>query len=98
MDGPVVLAGLNPGEIPSAKQSKKTGSYNARLNYRVSGISLYGDPTQPASILIPDNEREWTYWRGDYRTHGQPQNIRFIPLHEVRDEVFTVYFPVQRSE
>jgi DUF1680 family protein len=95
MDGPVVLAGLNPGETPSAAHSKNAGSYVARPNYRISGISLQGDPAQPRSFLTPDNEREWTYWRGDYRTRGQNQDIRFIPLHEVRDEVFTVYFPMR---
>ena len=97
MDGPVVLAGLNPGEQPSAGQTKKDGSYTARPNYRISGITLRGDPTHPQSFLIADNEREWSYWRGDYRTRGQAQDIRFIPLYEVRDEVFTVYFPVQAT-
>ncbi len=47
--------------------------------------------------MTADNEREWSYWRGDYRTRGQAEDIRFIPLYEVRDEVFTVYFPVQAT-
>ena len=72
MDGPVVLAGLNPGEQPSAGQTKKDGSYTARPNYRISGITLRGDPTHPQSFLIADNEREWAYWRGDYRTRAGP--------------------------
>ena len=53
---------------------------------------LSTDPANPASFLRPDNEREWNYWRGDYRTHGQPQEMRFLPLYEVREEVYTVYF------
>jgi uncharacterized protein len=97
MDGPVVLAGLNPEAQPSAAQTKATGDKNARPNYRISGLTLRGDPTLPQSILVPDNEREWTYWRTDYRTRGQTQDIRFIPLYEVRDEVFTVYFGVHKS-
>ena len=97
MDGPVVLAGLNPGEQPTAAQTKATGDKNARPNYRISGLTLRGDPTLPQSILTPDNEREWTYWRTDYRTRGQVQDIRFIPLYEIRDEVFTVYFGVHNS-
>jgi uncharacterized protein len=97
MDGPVVLAGLNPEAQPSAAQTKATGDKNARPNYRISGLTLRGDPTLPQSILTPDNEREWTYWRTDYRTRGQRQDIRFIPLYEVRDEVFTVYFGVHNS-
>ncbi|MCB0049874.1 MAG: hypothetical protein KDE24_10065, partial [Caldilinea sp.] len=63
-------------------------------NYRISGIALTGDPAEPGTFLIPDDEREWTYWRGDYRTRGQAKDIRLIPLHEVRDEVYTVYFSV----
>lgn len=56
--------------------------------------TLVGDPTRPESLLVPDNEREWGQWQGGYRTLGQPHNIRFIPLHEVRAERYTVYFPV----
>jgi uncharacterized protein len=94
MDGPVVLAGLNPGEHTSAARAKEAGSYTARPNYRINGITLTGNPAQPGSFLVPDNEREWIFWREGYRTLGQEQTIRFIPLYEVRDEVFTVYFPV----
>ena len=96
MDGPVVLAGLNAGEPPSAARGKEAGGYTARPNYRITGVTLIGNPAQPASFLTADNEREWSYWREGFRTQGQPQNIRFIPLYEVREEVFTVYFPVKR--
>ena len=91
---PVVLAGLNPGEYPSAARGKEAGGYTARPNYRITGITLTGNPAQPEALLTPDNEREWSFWREGYRTRGQVQDIRFIPLYEVRDEVFTVYFPV----
>jgi uncharacterized protein len=90
MDGPVVLAGLNPGRQPSGK-SHRPGTH-ASDTHLISGISLKGDLSRPETVLIPDNEREWEYWRGDYRTHGQSQDFRLIPLYEVRDEVFTVYF------
>jgi len=46
------------------------------------------------SVLIPDNEREWTTWKTGYRTQSQIQNIKFIPIHEVVDQTYTVYFPV----
>jgi DUF1680 family protein len=94
MDGPVVLAGLNPGEYTSTARGKEAGSYTARPNYRINSITLAGDPAHPESLLTPDNEREWIFWREGYRTRGQAQSMRFIPLYEVRDEVFTVYFPV----
>jgi len=95
MDGPVVLAGLNPGEHIPAAGGKEAGSYTAGPNYRINGITLEGDAARPESFLTPDNEREWRFWRESYRTRGQTQNIRFIPLYEIRDEVFTVYFPVE---
>jgi DUF1680 family protein len=58
-----------------------------------------GDVTlrgEPESILVPDNEREWSNWLGGYRTVGQPRNLRFVPLHTVTDEAYTVYFQVAR--
>jgi DUF1680 family protein len=92
MDGPVVLAGLNPGVSPAPARSPKDGSHTARSNYTIDGLSLRGDPANPGVFLIPDDEREWGYWRGDYRTTGQQRNFRLIPLYEVRDEVYSVYF------
>lgn len=97
MDGPVVLAGLNPGGTLGMASEKAYGSKDARPNYRIDGIRINGDAANPASFLSPDNEREWTYWRGDYRTRCQAENFRLIPLHEVRDEAFTLYFPVSKE-
>jgi DUF1680 family protein len=95
MDGPVVLAALNPGWPVSKAQTRRDGGHVARPNYAIDSLSLKGDLSRPGSILIPDNEREWGYWRGDYRTLGQTQDLRFIPLHEVRDEVYSIYLSVE---
>jgi hypothetical protein len=46
-------------------------------------------------VLISDNEREFTRWRIGYRTRDQAENIRLIPLYEIRDERYQVYFPVR---
>jgi hypothetical protein len=96
MDGPVVLAGLNPGGdalgrtlYPQAKTHRRPH------NYIVDGPTLQGNPDQPESMLVADNEREWVFWQGSYRTINQPSNMRFVPLYDVRDEVYTVYFPVK---
>jgi DUF1680 family protein len=95
MDGPVVLAGLNPSQ-PEVNGRVKSGSEKEyRPNYAIDGLPLLGDAAHPETFLTPDNEREWSYWRGDYRTYGQPTNFRLIPLHEVRDEVYTVYFEIK---
>ncbi|NLJ26247.1 MAG: hypothetical protein GX354_12635 [Firmicutes bacterium] len=58
--------------------------------------ALYGDPDYPETILTPDNEREWIWWRPGYRTINQEQGLRFLPLYEIRDQRYTVYFPIKR--
>jgi hypothetical protein len=77
--------GFTPGH------SHRSGD-NTHEIYPISGILLRGDISHLETILVPDNEREWRYWRDDYRICGQSQDIRLIPLYEVRDEDFTVYF------
>jgi hypothetical protein len=59
--------------------------------------TLAGDPGDPSTFLTPDNEKEWWRWLGGYRTKGQGQGIRFVPLYEVTDEAYTVYFPVVKE-
>lgn len=60
-------------------------------------VALRGDPDAAASLLRSDDERHWSQWRRRYRSVGQPLGIRFLPLHEVVDEQFSVYFPVVES-
>ncbi|WP_274652867.1 beta-L-arabinofuranosidase domain-containing protein [Paenibacillus humicola] len=56
---------------------------------------LVGNPSQPESLLVADRERNHSWWNpGYYRTKGQEIGIRFIPLYEIKDETYTVYFPV----
>lgn len=91
MDGPVVLAGLHPDENLTANSRFENhfGRYPAEK-------VIFGDKEDPQTILIPDNEREWIIWQtGKYRTRNQPQNLHFIPLYEVRDERYQVYFPIK---
>lgn len=57
--------------------------------------TLCGDPLQPQDLLVPDIEREWGYWKTRYRTVGQERNLRFVPLHEITDERYTIHFPVR---
>lgn len=59
---------------------------------------LYGNPSAPETLLIPDRERNHSWWNvGYYRTTNQERGIRFIPLYEVKDEVYSVYFPVDQQ-
>jgi uncharacterized protein len=57
--------------------------------------TLVGDKSKPESILAPDNEREWATWLAGYKTVGQDVNVRFVPISEITDEMYTVYFPVR---
>jgi DUF1680 family protein len=97
MDGPIVFAGLNPEPNPRPTRREDTSNATFWPKYLIRGLSLKGDVMQPRSILVPDNEREWMFWHGGYRTHGQNRDIRFIPLYEVRNEFYTVYFPIKKG-
>jgi DUF1680 family protein len=57
-------------------------------------VSLTGDASADASLLTPDNERQWTEWLRGYRTIGQRSTIRFRPVHEIVDEPYSLYFPI----
>lgn len=58
---------------------------------------ISGDPADAGSFLVADNEREWWHWQNTYRTVNQPECTRFVPLFEIRDEPYTVYFPIRNS-
>ena len=57
---------------------------------------LYGDREKPETFLAEDDERDWTLWKRHFRTTGQGESIRFVPLHEIGREQYTVYFPVEK--
>ena len=57
---------------------------------------LTGDKGKPETILMPDNEREWSVWlEGNYRAATQNGDVRFVPLYSVTDQRYTLYFPVR---
>lgn len=56
---------------------------------------LSGDFTRPEAFMSPRTEHTYgTFpWRQDwYVTRNQSRNITFMPLYEVTDETYTVYF------
>ncbi len=55
---------------------------------------LTGDKDHCDTILTPDDEREWPTWKSGYRTKGQNFGFKFIPLHEISDEKYQVYFSI----
>jgi hypothetical protein len=61
--------------------------------------TLIGDASHPEKLLVPHNERHHGYWRdGWYKTVKQDVNIRFIPLLDVTDEPYTIYFPIRDAK
>jgi DUF1680 family protein len=60
--------------------------------------TLHGDKNDPRSILAPDNEREWSTWLSTYRTVNQETGLRFMPLNEITNKTYTVYFPIEAIE
>jgi len=54
-------------------------------------LTLRGDKDTAERLLRPhDRSRRW-----EYRTDNQTHNIHFVPLYEVREEPYTVYFPLE---
>jgi len=93
MEGPIVLAGiLGEGQTQLASRTLENGDPRDRVEF-LTEKTLYGYSSNPSSLLIPDNERTPSHWKSGYRSVGQKENIRFIPLYEIRDERYAVYFP-----
>jgi hypothetical protein len=57
--------------------------------------ALYAQGADPATLLISDDERQWNRWTVRYRVRGQERGLRFIPLYEVVDQPYTLYFPIK---
>jgi len=83
MEGPIVLAGI----LDDGSRSGK--------NRILNGKTLSYSQGTPTDILIPDDERTPSRWLNGYRTRDQDQNIRFIPIYDVRNESYGVYFQVR---
>ena len=65
----------------------------AGLTERDTGIQ--GDLNNPESILLPEQSHTYgafVWTQNVYQTRHQKENFRMIPLYEVTDEKYTVYF------
>lgn len=56
--------------------------------------TLAGDPARPGTMLLEDDARPGSGTHRGYRTRSADPGFRFIPLFEIRDEPYTVYFRV----
>jgi len=60
-------------------------------------ITIQGDGRKPEDLLMPEYEHEYkleSWKQSHYRTVQQEKNIEFIPLYEVVDQRYTIYFPI----
>lgn len=61
---------------------------------------IYGDMAKPSEYLSPQYEHNYKIfpWKqGSYKTINQPQSIEFMPLYDVTNEKYTVYFNVVKN-
>ena len=68
----------------------------AGLTDRVTGLK--GELNDPDSILLPQQSHTYgafVWTQNEYLTRKQKENIRMIPLYEVTDEKYTVYFTTE---
>ena len=56
---------------------------------------LRGDISRPEDLLLPDQSHTYdtfAWTQNVYRTRLQRENFRLVPLYEIRNETYTVYF------
>ena len=59
--------------------------------------ALYGDPEHPEDLIVPECDREWERWISNYRTKGQENGIRFLPIRQVGYEKYQIYFQIEQK-
>ncbi|MBR4182708.1 MAG: hypothetical protein IKQ56_02690, partial [Lachnospiraceae bacterium] len=62
---------------------------------------LEGDFDAPEEIFAPRSEHiysTYTWKQNCHITRKQPENIEFMPLYEVTDEEYTVYFTEKKGK
>ena len=67
----------------------------AGLTSHSESILLDADK-KPENLLIGDSERSYDGWYAAYRLNTERTSVRLIPLHEIRNETYQVYFPLRR--
>jgi len=76
----------------------------ARVAFREGPLVLAGlcseerqlavDAGQPGTTIESCEERRFGQWQSRWRLRDHPTGLRFLPLHEIVDETYTVYFPL----
>ena len=56
---------------------------------------LSGNVAKPETLLTADAEREWSSWKNGWRTTGLDHGFRLLPLYEITDAAYQVYFQIR---
>jgi DUF1680 family protein len=59
---------------------------------------LLGDKNRPDTLFAEDDERDWGTWKHSYSARTREGSVRFVPLHQIGDERYTVYFQVAAGD
>lgn len=62
-------------------------------------VTLRAGKGDAASILCPEYHQKYvgTHWlQSHYITTGQDKNLRFVPLYEIADQKYSIYFPIKK--
>ena len=62
-------------------------------------IKLKGDASKPETFLLPEYEQQYRTprWKqSHYTTVGQQSNIRLVPLYEIGDQKYIIYFTIEK--
>lgn len=53
--------------------------------------------SRPEDFLVPHNERHHSFWNeGQYVSSGEHPGVMFVPLMNITDQTYTVYFPYSK--
>jgi DUF1680 family protein len=59
--------------------------------------TLVGDPADAQTMIEPSDERAWAAWTGYHHTRNQPEDFQLLPLGDILEDPFAVYFPVRQA-
>lgn len=94
---PAALTTSGLPDMPGIKAFLEGPIVLAGLRGGDCGISVtQGEPPVNALVSVTEHTYDTFPWRQSvYRTVGQPENFDFVPLYDVTDEEYTIYFTVK---
>ena len=60
-------------------------------------VKLKGNYTKPEEIITVEGVRSWNNWTSMYKTINQNIGFSLIPIKDVVDQEYTMYFPIENK-